>query len=140
MSIPHFTPADLVRVPDAFDHDDFIFELKMDGFRALAYIDEHETRLVSRKGNVYRSFADLCAPIHIDLDCRAVMDGEIVCLDQEGRPQFYELMRRRSPTVFYAFDVLWIDGKDVRALPLCRKRPPTSARSDLSTRSADARS
>jgi bifunctional non-homologous end joining protein LigD len=88
LSIPHFTPADLVGVPDAFDRDDFIFELKMDGFRALAYIDEHETQLVSRKGNVYRSFARLSAAIQIDMDCRAVMDGEIVCLDKEGRPQF----------------------------------------------------
>lgn len=46
MPLPTFTPADLERLPDAFDHDDFIFELKMDGFRALACVDEHETRLV----------------------------------------------------------------------------------------------
>ena len=91
--LPVFTPADLTRLPDAFDHEDFIFELKMDGFRALAYVDEAQTRLVSRKGNVYKRFTDLCAAIHIDLDCEAVLDGEIVCLDAEGRPRFYDLMR-----------------------------------------------
>ena len=94
----------------------------MDGFRALAYVNEHATRLVSRKGNIYKSFPDLCAAIHIDMDCEAVLDGEIVCLDGKGRPQFYELMRRRSATAFYAFDVLWVDGKDVRALPLIERK------------------
>lgn len=50
----------------------------MDGFRALAYVGEHDTRLVSRKGNVYRSFTDSPVAIHFDLDCQAVLDGEIV--------------------------------------------------------------
>jgi ATP-dependent DNA ligase len=62
--------------PRAFDHDDFIFELKMDGFRALAHVGPDETCLVSRQGNVYKG----CAAIHIDLDCEAVLDGEIVTL------------------------------------------------------------
>ena len=57
----------------------------MDGFRALAYVGEHETRLVSRKRNTYKSFLDFCAAIHLDLDCEAVLDGEIVVLDQAGR-------------------------------------------------------
>ena len=69
LPVPTFTPAELQHLPVAFDHDDFIFELKMDGFRALAYVDEHQTRLVSRKGNTYKNFVDLCAAIHIDLDC-----------------------------------------------------------------------
>ena len=55
----------------------------MDGFRALAYVDEHDTRLVSRKGNVYRRFPGLAAAIHIELDCQAVIDGEIVMRDGE---------------------------------------------------------
>ena len=117
-----FTPADLERLPDAFDHDDFIFELKMDGFGALAYVDDHETRLVSRKANTYKSFASLCVAIHIDLDYRAVLDGEIVVLDSAGRPQFYQLLRRRGEPVFYAFDVLWMDGKDMRSLPLMERK------------------
>ena len=84
----------------------------MDGFRALAYVVEDQTRLVSRRGNVYKSFPGLCAAIHIDLDCEAVIDGEIVCLDSEGRSQFYQLLRRRGrgEPVFYAFDLLWLDG------------------------------
>jgi len=48
----------------------------------------------------------------------AILDGEIVKLDADGRPQFYDLMRRRGPFALVAFDVLVLNGKDVRALPL----------------------
>jgi bifunctional non-homologous end joining protein LigD len=106
----------LQRLPEAFDHDDFVFELKMDGFRALAHVGEHETRLVSHKGHTYKSFLELCAAIHLDLDCEAVLDGEIVCLDAAGRPQFYDLLRRRGDPVFYVFDILWLGGRDLRSL------------------------
>ncbi len=51
-----------------------------------------------------------------------MLDGEIVCLDAEGRPQFYDLLRRRETPVFYAFDVLWLDGEDVRSLPLIERK------------------
>ena len=84
MPCPQLIPADLTRFRDAFDHDDFIFELKMDGFRALAYADQDGTKLVSRKGNTYKSFRDLCAAIHLDLDCEAVLDGEIVVPGRDG--------------------------------------------------------
>jgi bifunctional non-homologous end joining protein LigD len=106
-----------------FDHGDYIFELKMDGFRALAHVGPDETRLVSRRGNVYKRYTELAAAIHIELDCEGVLDGEIVCLDENGRPQFYELLRRRGEPVFYAFDVLWLDGEDLPPRPLIvRKR------------------
>ena len=97
----------------------------MDGFRALAYVGPEGTRLVSRKGNVYRSFPHLCAAIHSSLTREAVFDGEIVILDAEGRPQFYELLRRRpgkGGPVFYVFDVLWLDGQDLRGRPLIERK------------------
>lgn len=81
MTLPRFTPASPKLRPTAFDHEDYIFELKMDGFRALAYVGEDETRLVSRRGNTYKSFTELACAIHLDLDCQAVLDGEIVILD-----------------------------------------------------------
>ena len=122
MPLPTFTPADLGRLPHAFDHDDFIFELKMDGFRALAYVDENETRLVSRKGNTYRGFLNLSGGIHKEFDCTAVLDGEIVALDPAGRPRFYDLLRHRGEPVFYVFDLLWLDGRDLRAQPLMERK------------------
>src|SRR5579884_2777342 len=97
----------------------------MDGFRALAYVDleSGHTRLISRKGNAYKSFNRLCDSIHRHMTCSAVLDGEIVVLDENGRPQFYDLLRRRGQPIYYAFDLLWIHGKDVRSSPLIdRKR------------------
>lgn len=116
-----FPPADLIQLPAAFDHNDFIFELKMDGFRALAYVDGGRARLISRKGNEYRRFNDLVAAIS-KLGHEAVLDGEIVCLDDRGRPQFYDLLRRRGEPIFYAFDLLWLDGEDLRARRLLSAR------------------
>jgi bifunctional non-homologous end joining protein LigD len=122
LTLPHFTPASPVLRRDAFDHPDYIFELKHDGFRALAYVDNDGTRLVSMRGNVYRSFPRLCEGIRDEVKCEAVLDGEIVCLDKEGRPQFYELLRRRGEPVFYVFDLLWINGEDLRERPLIERK------------------
>jgi bifunctional non-homologous end joining protein LigD len=86
VSLPHFVPIRLARIREPFDSPDWIFELKYDGFRALAYIERGSARLVSRNGNVFRSFPDLCADVGRALDgvVSAVLDGEIVCLDASG--------------------------------------------------------
>jgi bifunctional non-homologous end joining protein LigD len=51
-----------------------------------------------------------------------VLDGELVCLDGDGRPQFYDLLRRRGTTYFYAFDLIECDGRDLRGLPLIERK------------------
>ncbi len=62
------------------------FEAKFDGFRALAYVDDGHCELVSRKGHVYRRFADLCQGIAADLKAhQCILDGEIVCLDNSEK-------------------------------------------------------
>ena len=98
-------------------------ESKFDGFRALAYVEEGGCRLMSRRRHEYKSFHELCTSIAEHLSGRsAVLDGEIVCLDQVGRSQFKDLPFRRAQPFFYAFDLLWLDGEDLRALPLIAKR------------------
>jgi ATP-dependent DNA ligase len=71
----------LARLPEPFDHPDWIFELKYDGFRALAYVESAKVRLVSRNGNAFKSFPDLCSSMaaHVEAET-AVLDGEIVYL------------------------------------------------------------
>jgi bifunctional non-homologous end joining protein LigD len=118
---PSLRPAELVLLPSAFDDERFIFELKHDGFRALAYVTPGGCRLMSRRGNVYKSFRPLRESLST-LNCSAVLDGEIVSLDQNGRPRFYELLRRRGEPVFYAFGCLWHDGKDLRSWPLLERK------------------
>jgi bifunctional non-homologous end joining protein LigD len=75
-----------------------------------------------RSGNTFKSFAALRSEL-TKLGRLAILDGEIVCLDATGKPQFYDLMLRRGEPIFYAFDVLWLDGEDLREHPtLERKR------------------
>ena len=93
----------LVQLREAFDDPEWLFELKYDGFRALAYIERGHTRLVSRKGIAYNSFAVLAGQIAACLRVdNAVLDGEIVYLDGQGRPQFRPLLYRRTPQAFVA--------------------------------------
>jgi bifunctional non-homologous end joining protein LigD len=118
-----FSPIIPVRRPDIFDSSDWVYEIKYDGFRALAYLDEGCCRFVSRKGNEMKRFADLCSAIGKALKVKsAVLDGEIVALDESGMPAFYHLMRRKCHAVYYAFDLLWLEGKDLRDLPLVDRK------------------
>jgi bifunctional non-homologous end joining protein LigD len=94
----------------------WLFELKYDGFRALAVIEHGRVQLISRDGNFFASFADLAKSIagSLPLVHDAVLDGEIVCLDWRGRPQFKNLLFRRGEPCYFAFDLLWNGGKDHR--------------------------
>jgi bifunctional non-homologous end joining protein LigD len=121
LTIPRYTPADLSKLPDSFDHEDFVFELKMDGFRSLAHVQAGACQLFSRKGNAYKLFDGLCGALS-SLPHHAVIDGEIVVLDSHGRPQFYDLLRRRGEPAFYAFDLLWLDGRDLCDRPLLERK------------------
>jgi hypothetical protein len=110
-------------VAAAFDNPDWLFEIKHDGFRALAYISEGKCTLVSRKNNQYKSFAALRESL-AKLKATAILDGEIVCLDAEGKSQFMHLLARKAEASFYAFDLLWLAKKDVRGLPLIERAFP----------------
>jgi bifunctional non-homologous end joining protein LigD len=97
---------ELSRRVEPFDDRNWIFELKHDGFRAVAYVADGQCRLVSRRDNVYKSFDGLRAAIAHELRVKdAILDGEIVCLDALGRSQFKQLMFRRGNPFFYAFDL-----------------------------------
>ena len=116
-----------------FDNPDWLFEIKWDGYRAVAFIDDGRVRFVSRNQNdltkQYPELATLTKFVKAD---RAILDGEIVALDDEGRPSF-SLMQQRTgfrpgksrlpgrqgvPVIYYAFDLLYLDGFDLRRVPL----------------------
>jgi bifunctional non-homologous end joining protein LigD len=101
---------------------DWVFELKYDGFRALAYISDR-VQLVSRKGHTYRRFDRLCRELARALSGHeAVLHGEIMCVDAEGRPQFYDLLRTRGEPIYAAFDLLWLDGEHLSKHPLIERK------------------
>jgi bifunctional non-homologous end joining protein LigD len=93
--LPRVQTINPSRIAAAFDNPDWVFELKHDGFRAVAYVENGACRLVSRKQIIYKSFAGLAAAI-AGLEVKdAILDGEIVCLGEDGRSEFRELMHRR---------------------------------------------
>jgi bifunctional non-homologous end joining protein LigD len=113
----------LSRRSEPFDSADYIFELKIDGFRALAYIENGECDLVSRNGNTFRNFKSLAQWIGENLRVEnAVIDGEIACVDDAGRSIFNDLMFRRRECLFFAFDLLHLNGEDLRGLPLIERK------------------
>jgi bifunctional non-homologous end joining protein LigD len=123
VTLPRIQPINPTRLAEPFDHADFLYELKHDGFLALAYVQGGACELISRKQNVYKSFGALSGALAALPVKDAILDGEIVSLDGAGRRQFFDLMRRRSAdAVFYAFDLLWLDGEDMRALPLTERK------------------
>ena len=75
-----------MRIPEPFNDPAWLRKLKLDGFRALAYVERGECRLVSRNGHTYRRCDPLRAALARKLAVEdAILDGEIVCLDEEGR-------------------------------------------------------
>src|SRR3954468_1269975 len=116
-----------------FNHPDWVFELKHDGYRALAMRDGEAVKLISRRGNeLLHWFPEIAAELHELPDI--VIDGELVMLDSAGKPEFQKLRGRcairdpnriaaaakASPAAIFAFDVLELEGKDIRPQPLLK--------------------
>jgi bifunctional non-homologous end joining protein LigD len=78
--------------------------------------------LVCRRKYSYKSFDSLKAALAKLKVTEAILDGEICCLDSQGRSQFNELLYRRGQPAFYAFDLLWLNGQDLRQLPLIERK------------------
>ena len=122
--LPLIRPMSLLPLPAAFNDPTFIWEIKHDGFRGLAYIESGRCRLFSRGGREFSRFDDLQTAIAKTFakGTSVVLDGEIVALGSDGRSLFRPLLARRGPIRFYAFDLLWLNGRDLRALPLLERK------------------
>jgi bifunctional non-homologous end joining protein LigD len=105
-----------------FDHPDWIFELKYDGFRALACIENRRCRFISRNGHRFSSFSNLERAIETAIAGKTILDGELVCVDDEGRPQFEDLLLRRGNPCFFVFDLLMREGQDFRSAALMDRK------------------
>jgi len=106
--------------------DEWLFEVKWDGYRALGYVRGGDSKLVSRNGNdLTGRFPDVARALAQAVrspDC--VVDGEVCALDEQGRPSFSAMQqgKRGTPIVYAVFDVLEIDGAPVLDLPLTERR------------------
>src|SRR4029434_983516 len=105
-----------------------IHELKLDGYRVQAHIQDGRVRLYTRGGFDWtRRFATIVAGLTRLRAAKIVLDGEIICADQDGRPNFSALQDdlkrgRHDRLVYYAFDLLHLDGFDTRPAPLLERK------------------
>jgi bifunctional non-homologous end joining protein LigD len=113
-------------IKEPFDREDWIFEVKWDGYRAIAEIQDGKVSLYSRN---LISFNQKFAPVTESLRkfrFDAVLDGEIVVVDDEGYPNFQMLQDFRKSgkghLIYYVFDLLYFEGHDLTGLPLLRRR------------------
>lgn len=111
-------------IDEPFDGKGWIFEIKWDGYRALAE-KEKEVHLVSRNQKLFRQFPSINEELK-KLPGKWVIDGEIVILDKKGRSNFQLLQnyqrKKVGPPVYFVFDILSYQGKDLRHLPLVERR------------------
>jgi len=106
---------------------DWLYELKFDGYRALAFKAGREVRLISRnRTNFDNDYPQLIDALKSLTAKQATIDGEIAALDNQGRASFQLLQSygkaKKTPLVYYAFDLLFLDGTDLRARPLTERR------------------
>lgn len=116
--------ATLVDTPP--DEPGWTYEIKWDGYRALAFIKQGKAELVSRNN---KSFNQKFYPVFEALSkwkINAIFDGEIIVINEKGAADFSDLQGWRSEAdgqlAYYIFDILWLDGKDLTQLPLAERR------------------
>jgi bifunctional non-homologous end joining protein LigD len=123
VTVPRVQPIIPARRKEPFDDPEWLFEFKYDGFRGLCYLEQRCWRFVSRNGNILSCFEALGEQVAAVLDVdETIIDGEVIAVDETGRPQFYDLVRRTRSPAYVAFDILWLDGADLRSLPLSERR------------------
>ena len=124
-------------VEDPFDDPEWLFEIKWDGYRAVSFLQDGKVRLVSRNQNeLTGEFPELHELSKLIKAKNAVLDGEVVALDEEGRASFSLMQqrtgirkggrrvgaRRELQIVYYIFDLLYLDGYDLRHVALEQRK------------------
>lgn len=131
----NISPMLLNEVKEPFDDDDYIYELKFDGIRCVAYIEPKSVALQNKRfkdlTEIYPELSDICKCVKK----RVILDGELVVLT-DGKPDFYALQKRslmgdkfrislaakKNPVQFVAYDILYYDGNDLTDKPLMERK------------------
>jgi bifunctional non-homologous end joining protein LigD len=117
--------------------EEWLYEIKWDGIRAVIFLDHEEVRIASRSGiHCERQYPELAVLPHQVAGQTAILDGEIAVLDEKGVSRFHLIqprisnsdpnsiahLSRSTPVVFFAFDLLYLDGYDLRGVSLAKRR------------------
>ncbi len=107
------------------DTESWLYELKFDGYRAIAFKSKGKDQLQSRNNQDFTvRYSAIAKALH-KLPDETVIDGEVIAMDESGRPSFNALQNFGSvaqPIYFYIFGLLMLAGRDVRSLPLTERR------------------
>ena len=113
-------------VDDPFDDDNWLFEIKWDGYRAIGSVINGKTDLYSRNNISFKEKYTAVSTALEDFSNNVVVDGEIVALDEHGFSRFQYLQNwqkdAQGELVYYVFDLLWLDGYDLTILPLIERK------------------
>ncbi|MGH3060926.1 MAG: DNA ligase D [Gaiellaceae bacterium] len=128
-----YAPMLATLAPEVPPGDEWMHEVKWDGYRAIARLAGGEATLTSRRGNdLTGRFAHVARALARAVrtpDC--VLDGEVCALDEDGRSSFSVMQQGKGPLVYYAFDVLEVDGEPLVDLPLRERRTRLTELLDL---------
>jgi bifunctional non-homologous end joining protein LigD len=113
----------LVKQP--FDDEDYVFEVKWDGYRIIAYCHGETVKLQSRGGEDYtKKYPSVAKALRsIGTDC--ILDGEVIYMNDKGKPDFDALQKvngQTAPIVYMAFDILWHEGTSLLKRPLLERK------------------
>jgi bifunctional non-homologous end joining protein LigD len=127
VGLPKIEPVRPVRSKSVPVGKEWIYELKLDGFRGVLTIEQGKGKFTSKTSKPMPRFQPLADALTRILGVRdAILDGEIIVMGKEG-PDFNALFFRRGEPAFAAFDLLWLDGRDLRGLPLWRRKKRLAA-------------
>jgi bifunctional non-homologous end joining protein LigD len=111
---------------EPFNNEDWQFEIKWDGYRALAYLNKEKVQLRSRNNISFDQKYLLVYNALKQWPVNAVIDGEIIVLNEEGKADFKALqdwqLVKNGELVYYVFDILWLDGISLSNLPLMQRQ------------------
>jgi len=128
-------PMLIGEIQDAFNSSDYIYELKLDGERCIAYLDKDFTELRNKRNIKINAKVPELSDIHKQVKRRCILDGELI-VTKDGKPDFSEIQRRSmltntfkiklasssSPVSFTVFDILYYDDHEVTKLPLMQRK------------------
>ncbi|MDV3429443.1 MAG: DNA ligase [Bacillota bacterium] len=128
-------PMLIGEMQDAFDSPDYIYELKLDGDRCIAYLNKNETDLRNKRNAKMLEKVPELSEIHKQVNCPCILDGELIVV-KDGKPDFSEIQRRvitsnsfkiklassKLPATFTAFDILYYKDHEVIDLPLMQRK------------------
>lgn len=129
------SPMLIAQEKAAFDSEEYIFELKLDGIRCIAYLDENGTKLQNKRNLSLNSRFPELSEIHKSVNGKCILDGELYVF-HNGRPDFFKVQRRtilKDPfkirrmskmytAIYTAFDILYYEGQNLEKKPLLERK------------------